>query len=194
MEATETVPYAAVTPRGRILYNPEAIEKLSVEEIVFLLCHEVLHIAFSHSLRRGEREHYLFNIASDAVINEMLIELEIGKFIDSGVRLRGAQSRTAEDIYDETLKENQLSFELKMFNGQTYLIKNCNYGLTAKMKLFTEVYSQIFTYIGKEINGGHVLTEEDLKTCTVEINNYYDFTSHNENDCYFNLILSNENI
>ena len=101
MEATETVPYAAVTPRGRILYNPEAIEKLSVEEIVFLLCHEVLHIAFSHSLRRGEREHYLFNIASDAVINEMLIELEIGKFIDSGVRLRGAQSRTAEDIYDE---------------------------------------------------------------------------------------------
>lgn len=98
------------------------------------------------------------------------------------------------DIYDETLKENQLSFELKMFNGQTYLIKNCNYGLTAKMKLFTEVYSQIFTYIGKEINGGHVLTEEDLKTCTVEINNYYDYTSHNENDCYFNLILSNENI
>ena len=101
MEATNTVPYAAVTPRGRILYNPEAIEKLSVEEIVFLLCHEVLHIAFSHSLRRGEREHYLFNIASDAVINEMLIELEIGKFIDSGVRLKGAQSRTAEDIYDE---------------------------------------------------------------------------------------------
>ena len=50
MEATDTVPYAAVTPRGRILYNPETIEKLSVEEVVFLLCHEVLHIAFSHSL------------------------------------------------------------------------------------------------------------------------------------------------
>ena len=65
MEATDTVPYAAVTPRGRILYNPETIEKLSVEEVVFLLCHEVLHIAFSHSLRRGEREHFLFNIAYD---------------------------------------------------------------------------------------------------------------------------------
>lgn len=96
-------------------------------------------------------------------------------------------------IYDDVIKQNQLAFEMKMFNGQTYLIKNCNYGLKAKLKLFTDVYAQIFTYIGKEINDGHILTEEDLKTCTIEIKNYYDYTSHGEDDCYFDIILKNNN-
>ena len=36
LKATEEVPLAAVTPRGVILYNPKAIDRLSVEEIVFL--------------------------------------------------------------------------------------------------------------------------------------------------------------
>ena len=101
MIETDLVQFAAVTPRGQILYNAKAIEKLSVDEIIFLLCHEVLHIAFSHTLRRGDRDHLIFNIACDAVINETLIELGVGRFIESGVRMKGAQNRYAEDIYDE---------------------------------------------------------------------------------------------
>ena len=106
LQATDIVPLAAVTPRGTILYNPKAIEKLSVDQIVFLLCHEVMHVALSHSLRRGKRDHMIFNIACDAVINETLIELGIGEFIKGGVRYIGAQSRTAEDIYDEICRKS----------------------------------------------------------------------------------------
>ena len=106
LQATDIVPLAAVTPRGTILYNPKAIEKLSVDQIVFLLCHEVMHVALSHSLRRGKRDHIIFNIACDAVINETLIELGIGEFIKGGVRYKGAQSRTAEDIYDEICRKS----------------------------------------------------------------------------------------
>lgn len=106
LQATDIVPLAAVTPRGTILYNPKAIEKLSVDQIVFLLCHEVMHVALSHSLRRGKRDHIIFNIACDAVINETLIELGIGEFIKGGVRYIGAQSRTAEDIYDEICRKS----------------------------------------------------------------------------------------
>ena len=106
LQATDIVPLAAVTPRGTILYNPKAIEKLSVDQIVFLLCHEVMHVALSHSLRRGRRDHMIFNIACDAVINETLIELGIGEFIKGGVRYIGAQSRTAEDIYDEIWRKS----------------------------------------------------------------------------------------
>lgn len=106
LQATDIVPFAAVTPRGTILYNPKAIEKLSVDQIVFLLCHEVMHVALSHSLRRGKRDHLIFNIACDAVINETLIELGIGQFIKGGVRYKGAQSRTAEDIYDEICRKS----------------------------------------------------------------------------------------
>lgn len=101
MIETDIVPLAAVTPRCQILYNPEAIEKLSVDELIFLLCHEVLHIALSHTLRHGDRDHWIFNVACDAVINETLIELGIGRFIENGVRLPGAQNRYAEEIYDE---------------------------------------------------------------------------------------------
>ena len=106
LQATDIVPFAAVTPRGTILYNPKVIEKLSVDQIVFLLCHEVMHVALSHSLRRGKRDHLIFNIACDAVINETLIELGIGQFIKGGVRYKGAQSRTAEDIYDEICRKS----------------------------------------------------------------------------------------
>lgn len=105
LQATDIVPLAAVTPRGTILYNPKTIEKLSVDQIVFLLCHEVMHVALSHSLRRGRRDHMIFNIACDAVINETLIELGIGEFIKGGVRFKGAQFRTAEDIYYEIYRK-----------------------------------------------------------------------------------------
>ena len=107
LKATEEVPVAAVTPRGVILYNPKAIDKLSVEEIVFLLCHEVMHVALSHAMRRGDRDHFIFNIACDAVINETLIELGIGQFLNNGVRMPGAQNRLAEDIYDEIFKKTK---------------------------------------------------------------------------------------
>ena len=107
LKATEEVPLAAVTPRGVILYNPKAIDRLSVEEIVFLLCHEVMHVALSHAMRRGDRDHFIFNIACDAVINETLIELGIGQFLNNGVRMPGAQNRLAEDIYDEIFKKTK---------------------------------------------------------------------------------------
>ena len=95
-QATDLVPIAAVTPRGLILYNPKAIENLTVEEIVFLLCHEVMHIALAHCLRRDSRDHHIFNIACDAVINETLIAMGIGQFIENGIRMPGAENRTAE--------------------------------------------------------------------------------------------------
>ncbi|HIU72905.1 MAG TPA: hypothetical protein IAC65_01405 [Candidatus Aphodousia faecipullorum] len=102
---TDLVPLAAVTPDAQILYNPQAIEKLTVEEIEFMLCHEVLHVAFSHALRRGERDHFVFNVASDAVINEMLINLQIGCPIDGVVRFPGAENQSAEEIYDKIIKK-----------------------------------------------------------------------------------------
>lgn len=104
-QATDLVPIAAVTPRGLILYNPKAIENLTVEEIVFLLCHEVMHIALAHSLRRDNRDHHIFNIACDAIINETLIALGIGQFIENGIRMPGAENRTAEGIYDELISQ-----------------------------------------------------------------------------------------
>lgn len=93
---------------------------------------------------------------------------------------------------DEVYKKETLSAELKLFDGQTYKIKNCERGLAGKTKLFIDVYSQVFNFIGKDIklkDGTTItLTEEILLDSVIEINNFYDYTAHQENDCYFDII------
>ena len=95
------VPTAGVTPEGLMLFNPDFVETCSREELMFLVAHEVMHVVFAHALRRGHRDHELYNIACDAVINEILVAEGVGKFIDGGIRMKGAEARTSESIYEE---------------------------------------------------------------------------------------------
>ena len=95
------------------------------------------------------------------------------------------------EIYDDVLNENQSAIELEFFNGQTYIIYNSTYGLTYKVELMLDVFSQIYTYIGQtiKVNGEDVvLTEDNLKTATIVIKNYYDYREHGQEDCYFDII------
>lgn len=96
------------------------------------------------------------------------------------------------EIYDDVLNENQSAIELEFFNGQTYIIYNSTYGLTYKVELMLDVFSQIYTYIGQtiKVNGEDVvLTEDNLKTATIVIKNYYDYREYSEEDCYFDIIV-----
>ena len=95
---------------------------------------------------------------------------------------------------DPGYKKNTLTANLTLFNGQLFKIKNCDRALSEKTKLFIDVYSQEFTYIGKTITTANeeevVLTEENLLSATIQINNYYDLRNHKETDCNFNIILN----
>jgi len=71
-------PTAAVDGRN-IYYNREFFKKLDVDEIQFVLCHEVLHVAFDHFGRRSHRDPEWWNMAGDYVINGALIRDKIGK-------------------------------------------------------------------------------------------------------------------
>ena len=117
LKACEDIPIAAVTPSGQILYNPKGTDKLSVDECVFVLCHEILHVVYMHALRRGDRDHYLYNIATDAVINETLIKLGVGRFIPGCARWPHAETKTSEQVYAEMLSTAQ-----KMPSGQMDLV------------------------------------------------------------------------
>ena len=99
MEITESVDTAAASADNRMLFNPRFVEKVDPDQLVFLVAHEVMHIVFAHAQRRGNRDHELFNIACDAVINEILISERVGTFIEGGVRMRGAEKETSENIY-----------------------------------------------------------------------------------------------
>lgn len=102
---TDRVPTAGVDARGRLFVNPAFIESLSTGELVFLLAHEAMHIALLHALREGGRNHLVWNIAADAVINVRLKILRIGTPIEGGVSLRGCAGRSAEDVYDFLLEK-----------------------------------------------------------------------------------------
>jgi len=71
-------PTAAVDGRN-IYYNRNFFKDLDVEELVFVLCHEVLHVAFDHFGRRSHRDPQWWNMANDYVINSTLTEEKIGK-------------------------------------------------------------------------------------------------------------------
>ena len=101
-EITKEVPTAA-TNGDRVLFNPDFCQPLSDEELLFLVAHEVCHPMFEHIFRRGERDKFKWNYAGDAVINPMLEDEGIGKFIKGGVMDRDLLKRgggTTDGVYN----------------------------------------------------------------------------------------------
>jgi predicted metal-dependent peptidase len=96
-----TIKTAAVDQRGQIYYNKSFVEKLSVDELVFLLCHEVGHVIGQHALRRGARQPKKWNTAGDAWINDMLKHANIGQQIEGVVDMPGSKDETVDVIYNK---------------------------------------------------------------------------------------------
>ncbi len=91
----------ACTNGKKVMYNPAFLRSLSEDERTFTLAHEVMHIAFDHIKRSkdGERDPELWNIATDAVINQMLEHggLPIKKGF---VNMPEALDKSADEMYD----------------------------------------------------------------------------------------------
>ena len=66
-----TVPTMA-TDGQSIVWNRSFVETLTVEEVMGVFAHEVLHILFKHALRLRGRVHLTWNIACDYAINQIL--------------------------------------------------------------------------------------------------------------------------
>lgn len=89
-----------------IYYNPEFLERLSVEEQTFIFAHEVCHIAFNHILRSNGKDQRLWYIATDGVINQFLKSDGL-KMVPGGVDMAEAIDYDAEQLYEKLLKEKQ---------------------------------------------------------------------------------------
>jgi predicted metal-dependent peptidase len=106
-----TIPSMAVDYRKNLIYNKYFVEKLSDEEVEFVLCHEAMHIALNHFLRKDNRDVEVWNVATDLVINEMLfkyfsIHSIRNKIITKeslkkmGIEIEDVDEKTAEEVYD----------------------------------------------------------------------------------------------
>lgn len=64
----------AVDNEGNMWWHRDFVNKLSHEQLMGVLAHEICHIAFMH-LERGERkDRQVFNVANDLIVNDMLQE------------------------------------------------------------------------------------------------------------------------
>jgi len=58
---------------GKVIgFNRKFIENSDINTVKFFLIHETMHVALMHHLRRDGRDHILWNIACDYVINLLL--------------------------------------------------------------------------------------------------------------------------
>ncbi len=89
----------ACTNGKRVMYNPEFMASLSEDERTFTLAHEVMHIAFDHISRGKERDPQMWNIATDAVINQMLEHGGL-PIKDGFVNMPDALDKSADEMYD----------------------------------------------------------------------------------------------
>lgn len=54
--------------------NPDFLLALPDEQAFSYLLHQVMHLALQHGTRRLGRDHELWNIAADIIVNEMIVE------------------------------------------------------------------------------------------------------------------------
>ncbi len=137
-EATQTM---GVYADGRAVYNAEFVDSLSDSELKGVICHETMHVALQHLLRSGKRDHKLFTIAADIIINYML-QLEGFDFPEGALlpttkqgslfSLKGkrgpieidARNKSAEEVYEYLLhnaeKLDMPTIELGQFDDHEY--------------------------------------------------------------------------
>ena len=94
----------AATDGKDIFYSPEYFATLSDEEKIFVIAHEVLHIAFNHIMRSGDRDDELWNEAGDAVINQIL-KSEHLPMPEGGIDIAEALYRSTEEMYEKLKKD-----------------------------------------------------------------------------------------
>lgn len=94
----------AATNGKIVYYNPDFLEKISEKERIFVIAHEICHIAFNHIIRSKNKNHKIWNIATDAIINALLKKDGL-KIVENAVDIEDAINYNAEELYEKLLKE-----------------------------------------------------------------------------------------
>jgi predicted metal-dependent peptidase len=108
----------AATEGEHIIFGPDFLDSLSDDELDFVMMHEVLHVALQHHLRNGDRDHLLFNIACDIVVNANIMHalrrkepIVLAAHKEAIWQTPGGKSGhlyTAEEVYEELLRCHEL--------------------------------------------------------------------------------------
>ena len=114
------VPTMGVFASGRLVVNPAFVARLKDNELIFVLAHELLHLALrTHERARGSGR-LEFNYAHDYIINDILrVELGFTSIPAGGLDMPGARSKSAEQIVLEMRRNaDRMPSQSRVFEGQ----------------------------------------------------------------------------
>jgi Mg-chelatase subunit ChlD len=101
----DRVPTMGVFASGRLIVNPTFAATLKENELVFVLAHELFHLALRTHERSVGSDPLRFNYAHDYIINDILrVELGFKTIPAGGLDWRGARLKSAEEILLEMEK------------------------------------------------------------------------------------------
>ena len=106
------LPYHTAGTDGKTIYiDPGYFAGLDLDNRIFLVAHELMHIKFEHKFRLKNRDgnmrdSHVWNIATDAIINA---NLERDGFVipNGSINIKGALKYNSEELYDLLYQEKQ---------------------------------------------------------------------------------------
>jgi predicted metal-dependent peptidase len=105
----DRVPTMGIFASGRLVVNPAFVETLRDNDLMFVLAHELLHLALRTHDRAKGSQHLEFNYAHDYIINDILRgELGVDRVPAGGLDMRGASKRSAEEIVLEMRRNAEI--------------------------------------------------------------------------------------
>ena len=114
----DRLPTMGVFASGRLVANPAFVRRLKDNELVFVLAHEMLHLALrTHDRARGA-DRTEFNYAHDYIINDIL-RAELGQAVPAGgLDMPGARDRSAEEIVLEMRRNAATQTKTSVWEGE----------------------------------------------------------------------------
>ena len=110
-----------ITKNGNCMYNEEFIKKLTDDQLIGVLVHEVMHCALRHFHRQMERKAtcngiFIWNWAGDAQINQMITDnglelppegiIPMNDMVSFGpVVVEDVSQKSTEELYDEIVAQ-----------------------------------------------------------------------------------------
>jgi len=112
------MPTIAVDEFGNMPYSKDFIASKTIEEVMFYVAHETMHIALEHIWRTGSRDPMTANIAADFAVNYLLgEEMAMPKGV-LGYQDDTFREKSFEEIYEELIK-NSKKYRAK-YNGYRF--------------------------------------------------------------------------
>lgn len=105
LQLVEDASCKTAATNGIILkFNPDWISKLNMDQTKGLICHEVMHCALAHHVRRSGRDLRTWNEACDYAVNPLIVDAKMQLPINEALIDPAFNNMNVDHIFSELMK------------------------------------------------------------------------------------------